>query len=645
VWREFVLAMVLFALYLLIDQLGGSRRTHAAERHARWIMDAEQAMHLDVEQWFNNALVPHHTLTIAANYEYATTYVISALLMLVLAYWKTPAVYRLARNSFVILNLLAFACFILFPLMPPRMLQSGFVDTVEQGGTVGSWGSPLVSQANQLAAMPSLHIAWALWVSVMLARLSHARWLQVASAIHVAVTLVVVLSTANHYVLDAVGAAVLVGAAVVAAEAWTTEPGRLATADEFFLNVENGPHAQNVGGYVILGLRGETPPSWEQIRDLARDNLSRHPRFMSRLDFDGRHPRWVRVDDVDWDAHVTQIDLPPGSDHAAVDEAAARLHAERLPRDRPLWRIAIIHGLPRGQAAFVILLHHCMADGIGGIAQILALVRPTVELPTPDRRPPSRLQSGLAIAAGLGQLATDGTPAAVLDAGTGRITLSTVQLEFSEVRALARHHGSTVTQLVLALVGAAVATVDPELALRCKHRLRVSVPVMLGLPGAEDEGNSTAAVIIDTPLRAAPLDELLPEVISSSRALRSPTRALASRWVMSSALRIAPSAARRAFAHTVYGRKFFNAIVSNIPGPPGDSFTLADEDMAEVYPLLPPAPGAPVTIGALTWGRQFGIGITTDPDVVDARDVAERMRAIYCAALTDSSSAQDAPAV
>ena len=105
-----------------------------------------------------------------ANYEYAYTYVLSAFLLLGWLWWRRPDVYRWARTSFVWLNLLGIACFALYPLAPPRLLAgAGFVDTVLRGGTVGSWGSPLVAHANQVAAMPSLHVAWALWVSVVLA--------------------------------------------------------------------------------------------------------------------------------------------------------------------------------------------------------------------------------------------------------------------------------------------------------------------------------------------------------------------------------------------------------------------------------------------------------------------------------------------
>src|ERR1043166_6657637 len=112
-------------------------------------------------------------------------------------------------------------------MAPPRLLHGApVVDTVTRDPTVGSWGSPLVGNANQLAAMPSLHVAWAVWVSVVLACISGARWLQGVSAFHVLLTTYVIMATANHYLLDAVAGAVLVWVALVLMSLVADRPGR-----------------------------------------------------------------------------------------------------------------------------------------------------------------------------------------------------------------------------------------------------------------------------------------------------------------------------------------------------------------------------------------------------------------------------------
>lgn len=619
VLHELLIGAAVFAVYLLVDLWRPASRTAAARAHGEGVIRLEQWLHLDVEGWLNSWLSGHPALMTAANYEYATTYLVSAALLLVLTYVWTPALYRQARNSFAVLNLLAFACFAAFPLMPPRMMP-GFVDTVAAGDTVGSWGSPLVASANQLAAMPSLHIAWALWVSAMLTRMSHRWWLQVTSAIHVAVTLYVVLATANHFVVDALGAAVVVVVAVAVTEWWARRhPGTaLPTSDAFFLDVELPGHAQNVGGLVLLGAPA---PTYRHVRDTIAAKLEELPHFTDRLAATGS-PRWVPAGPIAWSQHLAEVNLPDGSTLTDLDAVIGELTGQALPRDRPLWRAWLIRGVG-DEVAFCIVMHHCMADGIGAVAKLLNLLEPPYELPLPERDGPSALRRGAGVIQGLAQLATAGKPAAALSAGGFRRGLATFEVPLDAVRTTARAHRMRVTELLLAATGSALGAVDPALAHAYGDRLRVSVPVMLRAPavGSADGGNLTGAVILDAPAGDASLADVRDEVCRRGNALRTPTRALASRWVMATALRAVPHATRRWFARTVYGPKYFQAIVSNIPGP-ARRFTLAGGSVRRVHPILPPAPGIPLTVGALSWNGTLGITVVTDADVLDAREYA-----------------------
>jgi diacylglycerol O-acyltransferase / wax synthase len=166
----------------------------------------------------------------------------------------------------------------------------------------------------------------------------------------------------------------------------------------------------------------------------------------------------------------------------------------------------------------------------------------------------------------------------------------------------------------------------------------VSVPVMLRAPGAgaDDGGNLTGAVILDVPARDAAPADLRDEVCRLSGALRTPTRALASRWVMATALRAVPHAGRRWFARTVYGPRYFQAIVSNMPGP-DQRFTLAGGPVVRVHPILPPAPGIPLTVGALSWNGMLGITVVTDAELLDARAYAEALNGQVLASATTTS--------
>jgi len=171
-WRELTVGLAVFGVYAGVTSLRADGRRAAAAAHAGDVLWFERWLHLDVEQRLNAWLAPHRVLATLANYEYAFGYVLSAFVLLFWVYARRPEAYRWARSSFIVLNLVGVTCFALYPLMPPRLLpDAGYVDTVLTGHTWGSWGSQLVAHANTLAAVPSLHVAWALWVSAVLASL------------------------------------------------------------------------------------------------------------------------------------------------------------------------------------------------------------------------------------------------------------------------------------------------------------------------------------------------------------------------------------------------------------------------------------------------------------------------------------------
>ncbi|MBD0323209.1 MAG: DUF1298 domain-containing protein [Aldersonia sp.] len=167
----------------------------------------------------------------------------------------------------------------------------------------------------------------------------------------------------------------------------------------------------------------------------------------------------------------------------------------------------------------------------------------------------------------------------------------------------------------------------PGFAVQTRQRLRVSVPIMLREPGAAAEGNVTAAVMMDVPLGELPVTERLAYIRAHSDRLRTPTRALGSRFVMNSALRVFPVPFQRWFARTVYGPAFFQAIVSNMPGP-DSPMTFLDAPLEHVVPILPLAPGVPLALGALSWNGHLGLGLATDPAVLDAAAVRTEIVAI-----------------
>ena len=622
-WRQLGLGLLLFGCYLLVDSVGGVARRSAALAHGRDLVALERTLHLDIEGPLNRALAPHHTLSTLANYEYATTYIVSALVLLAWLWARRRDLWRPARDSFIVLNLLAIATFWLYPVAPPRMLGDlGFVDTVSRGRTIGSWGSGLVDTANQLAAMPSLHVGWALWVSVVLARITARRSVQVLSAVHVLLTVYVVVATANHYVLDALAVVV-----PVALGQWYADlrhggpPGEpIAACDAFFLHVEASTGAaQHVGGFIDMGTAA---PSMADLRELARTELQPQRRFHQIPVGSGRwrRSRWVDTE-VDIDRHV--FERPGATD---LRSAVAELAATPLGREIPMWRLILVRD-GHGRAAVVFLVHHSMADGIATITHSLRLFRPRVDLLEGVPDGPGPVRTIAAATVGLAQLATDGPARPLAGSSPGR-AYATAHLDLGRVRAVAAARAVHVTDLVLALLAESMHRTHPDLAARLGGSMRVSVPLMVGAAGDTLEGNATATVMIDVPVDDRGFEDRLAEVARRTHKLRVPTRAIASRFVMATALRALPEPAAAWFARTVYGGRFFHGIASNLPGPPA-LLTLTGRPVAGVYPILPLAPGAPFALGAMSWGPAYGWGLAADPALIDAAALTAGVEAVF----------------
>lgn len=637
--RELAIGLAVFALYSVVASVDWPGRRAAAAAHAQDILALERWLHLDVERGLNAWLARHEVLRVLANYEYATTYVVSAFALLFWLWRRRPDVYRSARQSFVLLNLLGICGFVAYPLAPPRLTPgAGFVDTVRLGHTWGSWGSPLVGHANQLAAMPSLHFAWALWVSAVLARISGGRRTQVLSAVHVLVTLWVIVATANHYLLDAVAAGVLVAVCSRLTRRATDHTDvRVPGADAFFLHVESSLAPQHVGGVVLLdtATRPGGAPSRADVEALLRSRLGHLPRFRQRLDPGGRwrRARWCDAADLDWGWHVPLVDLtrPDGAPGgmAAFQDLVARLEESALPRDRPLWRVVVVHGIERDRAGVVLLVHHVVADGFGMVAQALHLLEPALPVVVDARRAPGPVRMALATAVGLAQLATDGRPPSVLPTGrTSQRLFGTTSVPLADVRALARRHRARVSDVLLTAVAGGLRTAMLSAGRRPPERVRVAVPLMVRDPRDSVVGNVTAAVMVDLPLGDLSEPARLAAIAAGTARLRTPSRALASRFAMQVAGSL-PPALHAWFARTFYGPRTFSAVVSNMPGP-DPQLNLVGARIEAAFPLLPLAPGVPVALGALGWNGTLCVGISVDPALApDADDLAEAVRQVF----------------
>jgi len=203
-------------------------RLGLALRNGRAILSFEERLHIAPERYLDHWLTHHYWVAYISSDFYDNAIFAFTAAVAIWTWWRRPDIYRPLRNDLVLANLIGFAVFWQFPVAPPRML-AGFTDVVEKVGGLGSWHNTLISHADQLAAMPSMHLAWAVWCSVALWRLAgKSRWRWAALALGVGYPLAtawVVMATANHYLMD-----VLAGTAATAVSVLVVEllfPGTL----------------------------------------------------------------------------------------------------------------------------------------------------------------------------------------------------------------------------------------------------------------------------------------------------------------------------------------------------------------------------------------------------------------------------------
>ena len=218
-YREIALLALLYVLYALCRAVLPAD-TSTAFDNGRALLAWQQELGIAPEMAMNQALLGLPALAIAADYFYATLHYLVTPAVLIWLYKRHPESYRGARRVLAAATTAGLVCFWLMPTAPPRMLD-GFVDTMAYFSHWGWWGTAasapegLADLSNQFAAMPSLHVGWALWCGWMLATRSRSRLVRSFGVAYPVLTVLVVMATANHYWIDAAAGAALVVAAGV----------------------------------------------------------------------------------------------------------------------------------------------------------------------------------------------------------------------------------------------------------------------------------------------------------------------------------------------------------------------------------------------------------------------------------------------
>jgi hypothetical protein len=212
--REATLIAGLYALWQLAGTLSVLGSNGAFAR-AEWIERTERAWHLPSEAAVQRALTGNSSVAQAANLYYATMHFGVLFVFLIWLFVRHRDDYRPVRRVLALATLICLAIQLL-PVAPPRLLP-GYVDTaVKYHQSVYGLGF----DADQLSAMPSVHVAWAVLIGWVTGRIGHGpwRWLGV---VHAVLTTIVVVATANHFWADGIVAVAVLFVSALACAAVT----------------------------------------------------------------------------------------------------------------------------------------------------------------------------------------------------------------------------------------------------------------------------------------------------------------------------------------------------------------------------------------------------------------------------------------
>ena len=192
-------------------------RASVAFANGQTLIDLERSTGTFFEPGFQSWLLSERWLIDLANFAYMNTHFVLTATFLVWLYLFRNETYYFVRNMFMVAMGLALFGYALFPTAPPRLFpEYGFVDTITNFSQVNHDSALVKIFVNPYAAVPSMHIAFALMIAGPAVRISRHLATKVVWALYPVFVLFVVTVTANHFWLDAAAGALVAGLAAVA---------------------------------------------------------------------------------------------------------------------------------------------------------------------------------------------------------------------------------------------------------------------------------------------------------------------------------------------------------------------------------------------------------------------------------------------
>jgi WS/DGAT/MGAT family acyltransferase len=442
---------------------------------------------------------------------------------------------------------------------------------------------------------------------------------------------------------------------------------RLSAQDAAFLYLERPTMHMHVAGLAVLdpSTRPDGRLRFEDLVAVITSRLHLVPRFRQKVVFvpgNVARPLWVDDEDFDIEFHLRRAAIPPPGGRRELADYVQRVHARPLDRQKPLWEIYFIEGLEDGLVAILSKVHHAMIDGISGIdiATVMfdfspepAALKPKSWTPDPE---PSRMQlltdalreqvtdpvgamattarsvvsapstavRGLgSVVSGVRDLLGKGTPPrGPFDRriGSGRRFAMTEApvYRFKEIKDAL---GGTVNDVVLASVAGGLHKMLLARGEETRdRRLRAMVPVSVRTNAEKMAlGNRVSMIFVDLPVGAASPQKRLALVREETKHIKDSMMALSAEAIMNLGT-WAPPTLHALAARLVTRNRFFNLVISNVPGPQVPMY-IAGARMLVNYPVMPLADNVGLSVAVTSLAGVMGFGFTGDwdatPDIDD----------------------------
>ncbi|MBL8777393.1 MAG: DUF1298 domain-containing protein [Acidimicrobiales bacterium] len=440
---------------------------------------------------------------------------------------------------------------------------------------------------------------------------------------------------------------------------------RVTAEDAVSLATDVGPVPMQVG--VVLLLEPTEPLDVEEVLCLLDDRVrgvSRLRRVLRSTPLGCGRPVWVDDPHFDIRRQTQAVTCPAPGDEDALLEVAATAVTTPLPRDRPLWQITVVTDLADGAAALVVVFHHVLADGIGGLAVLAHLVDgappapPTPGFPEPAptfatlaadawrRRARSLVRVGPSVRrlrAAVAQLRGSGGGArpvpSSLNAPTGpRRAFRVARAPVADLHRVGHAHGATINDLVLTAVAGALHDLVHARG-EAIDRFVLSVPMSSRTEASADAlGNEVGVVPLELP-GAGPWPDRLAEIATATRIAKSRPRA-ATGAVINPMFRTL--AALHLFRHFIDRQHLVHTFTTNVRGP-DETLRLLDAPLTVALPLAVVTGNVTVSFATLSYAGTLAVTVIADPDACPDLDDLGRLLQSNLDDLTASASPPPTP--